>query len=389
MNSNKRSVIWPIYPISIFFNGLFWYAIWVFFYLKFTDYSGIGIIETVSIISIVIFEIPTGAIADLFGKKYTLTIAFFFASLGNLIMAYSSNLERLLLSVIVMNFGYALFSGTFEAYIYDSLLVEGCEEKYDRILRKVRAIGIAFTGIAFISGGYLYKIDNKLPFLLCAISFFIAMFFTFFLKEPAIDSNKFSFRNYLNQIRIGFHALFKTKRMTMISIFLITISSIMVIDYEVLNDIQLYALGWNSTEMGYVLTISTIVLSLAIIVSGKIIDRIGRKKSLLITTFLMSLSFLISPVFGLYISTFLIILRRIFYEISKNISSGIINTYTESKNRSTAISTLNMISGLPYAVSAYFIGATIDKWSVNFVVLTIGSLLLLSLLPVFFIKSTK
>ena len=50
-------------------NTWFWLGIWIFYYLQFTNYAGIGIIETVLIVTATLTEIPTGAVADIFGKK--------------------------------------------------------------------------------------------------------------------------------------------------------------------------------------------------------------------------------------------------------------------------------------------------------------------------------
>lgn len=57
------------YLLTFCKNSWFWLGIWVFYYLQFTNYAGIGIIETVLIITMTLTEIPTGAIADLFGKQ--------------------------------------------------------------------------------------------------------------------------------------------------------------------------------------------------------------------------------------------------------------------------------------------------------------------------------
>ena len=52
----------------------FWLGIWILYYLRFTNYTGIGLIEAVVITTGFIFEIPTGALADLIGKKKTIII---------------------------------------------------------------------------------------------------------------------------------------------------------------------------------------------------------------------------------------------------------------------------------------------------------------------------
>ena len=67
------------YILSFAKNTWFWLGIWIFYYLKFTNYAGIGVIETVLIITMTLTEIPTGAVTDLLGKK-NFNISFLFRS---------------------------------------------------------------------------------------------------------------------------------------------------------------------------------------------------------------------------------------------------------------------------------------------------------------------
>ena len=57
------------YVLSFLWRSWFWLGIWVFYYLRFTDYAGIGLLEAVMITTASLGEIPTGAIADVWGKK--------------------------------------------------------------------------------------------------------------------------------------------------------------------------------------------------------------------------------------------------------------------------------------------------------------------------------
>ena len=79
------------YYLSFLWRSWFWLGIWVFYYLRFTDYAGIGFLEAVMITTSTLGEIPTGAIADILGKKKAVSIAFFLGGLGNLIMAFAPN----------------------------------------------------------------------------------------------------------------------------------------------------------------------------------------------------------------------------------------------------------------------------------------------------------
>ena len=69
--------IYLAYFLAAMKHSWFFLGIWVFYYLQFTDYAGIGLLETIMIGTTTLGEIPTGAVADLFGKKKTLVLSFF------------------------------------------------------------------------------------------------------------------------------------------------------------------------------------------------------------------------------------------------------------------------------------------------------------------------
>ncbi len=73
-----RRNIFLTYLLAVCFNAFFWMGIWLLYYLQFTNYAGVGVIETTWVVMSLIGEIPTGAIADLLGKKRTLIFASFF-----------------------------------------------------------------------------------------------------------------------------------------------------------------------------------------------------------------------------------------------------------------------------------------------------------------------
>lgn len=69
MNKRLARNIALAYILTISRFSWFWLGIWVLYYLKFTNYTGIGLIEMVMIFTMLLLEIPTGAIADLLGKN--------------------------------------------------------------------------------------------------------------------------------------------------------------------------------------------------------------------------------------------------------------------------------------------------------------------------------
>lgn len=75
------------YGLSAVNGTRFGLGIWVLYYLRFTNYAGIGLIESLMMLTFFVAEIPSGALADLIGRKRTLQLAFALSSAGMLILS--------------------------------------------------------------------------------------------------------------------------------------------------------------------------------------------------------------------------------------------------------------------------------------------------------------
>src|SRR3989344_7817931 len=106
------------YVLTVLKNSWFWLGIWVFYYLLFTNYAGIGIVETGLIVGMTLGEIPTGAIADLLGKKKTLMISFLLMAAGLFGVGLTPNFLWLPLCVFFARGGTSFFFGTLVALVF-------------------------------------------------------------------------------------------------------------------------------------------------------------------------------------------------------------------------------------------------------------------------------
>ena len=258
------------YFLTFFKNTWFWLGIWVFYYLRLTDYAGIGLIETTLIVTYTLFEIPTGAIADLFGKKLTVLLAFFLEAFGGYIMATATGLNSLVIAVFIMCVGGALYSGTIDALIYDTLKQDNKEDLYGKIIANITSIGLLAPAICSILGGYLYLINPTYPFWANFAGYVLGFILSMFLIEPKIDSIKFSLKNYLRQTKEGFSQLTRNTSIKWQVILLITIAGILTISSEMLDSFLGIEFGFKETQMGIVWAIIFVLSSLASQISPKL-----------------------------------------------------------------------------------------------------------------------
>ncbi len=365
------------YILAFSKNTWFWLGIWIFYYLRFTDYAGIGIIETILIVTITLTEIPTGAIADMFGKKKTLILAFLIESIGAFMMAASPNFQILALSVFIMCVGGSFYSGTIDALVFDTLKENDDEKDYDKKISNINTVSLIAPAICGALGGFMYKINPTLPFYANAFGYSVGFVASFFLIEPHIDTEKFSFKNFVNQTGQGLRELFKTIDIKKQTVLLFSIGFFVVIASEMLDSFLGFEFGFNAEQLGILWSVIFIISALASQLTPVIKRLFKGNLVIVVTGLIIGVTFIFSPMMGLVLGGISLALRSSLEAIFGNLASISINQNTESKFRATTISTFNMIKNIPYVLSAYFIGSISDRFSAKTTGLYLGILLVI------------
>lgn len=124
----------------------------------------LGILEGMFHVTSFIMETPTGAIADLFGRKFSRILSRFFLIGDALLCLYGTTFAHFALAFMLCAIGWNLESGAGDALVYDSLVELGEEGGYMKVNGRIettyqiaQAGGLATGGlIAGISYEYLY-----------------------------------------------------------------------------------------------------------------------------------------------------------------------------------------------------------------------------------------
>ncbi len=370
-----------LYWISFFNNLWFWLGIWVLYYLLFTDYTGIGIIETAMIISIVAFEIPSGALADLLGKKKTLILGLGIIFLGDLAMGLAPNFVVLFLSAFFTALGSTFLSGTFEAITYDTLKDIGREKQYNKVLSKQRSYSYLAQAVATIIGGVLYTfVSPRAPYLAVAGMAIVAIVIAWKLQEPKSDSEKFSWNNYRRQTMEGFRTLFFHKQIRKIIYILLIVGIIYLFMYEMLVDLLLVATGGTAIQISMALVLAILANVFIVRLSSWLKNKIGNLKVFVVLAGVYGFLMLATLRVNFLTAVALMIFWAIIYSLSLIIQSDILNKYISSKHRATSLSTFNLLISLPYVFMASMFGWLADLYSVQKVIVILGVVLLIGLI---------
>lgn len=124
----------------------------------------IGIAETVFHIVSLLFEIPSGVLADVFGKKKMLMVSTFMAMVSDVVMILSCNLWMVCLSIGFRALSYNFSSGSGDALAYDSLKLAGQESRFERYESNQMVIWRCCDGLSTLCAGFALTIGHRLAY---------------------------------------------------------------------------------------------------------------------------------------------------------------------------------------------------------------------------------
>ena len=145
--------------------------------------------EAVFAAVLVILEVPSGWISDVWKRKYVLVIAMIFDLASYFFLLFADSLIMVLIAQGLFGVGYSLISGTNSAMLYDSLLADKKENTYSKLEGKRHGLGLYSVGIASIIGGITYTFDHNFPIYLSMISCIFALVVALMMHEPAREKS--------------------------------------------------------------------------------------------------------------------------------------------------------------------------------------------------------
>ncbi len=162
----------------------------------FTDWGKISFAEIMVLqiwfaAVIFIMEVPTGAVADYFGRKASVVLGVAIGVVGNLVYISKPNFWIFALAEFLLAVGCSFVSGAEDALLYDSLKSIRREGESKNIFGKKRCLGLVGMLIAAplgsIVAGYF---GLRAPMFIDAILGCLALFVALSFYEPQIGTNR-------------------------------------------------------------------------------------------------------------------------------------------------------------------------------------------------------
>jgi MFS family permease len=130
---DELKYLWPFYLDAILSPLLFFApAFYVVYFLSLSfSLFQISLLMASSFLAAFIFEIPTGAIADLYGRKLSVLVGYFIEAIGFLSLFFINNFYYIIFAFALIGFGSTFSSGAKEAWIIDLIKKKkGLDKEY-------------------------------------------------------------------------------------------------------------------------------------------------------------------------------------------------------------------------------------------------------------------
>lgn len=176
-----------IYAISAFGSFQIAGASWVAL-LSMRGFSmvQIGIAESLFHITSLLFEMPSGVVSDVFGRKKTMIVSQCFFICSAFLMVISKTTASVYLAIMLNALGYNFASGTREALAYDSLKKAGQEEEYNKYASTEMMIYRISSSSAMLCAGLALLIGYQKAYTIDMVLGIFCLYFAFQLKEVPV-----------------------------------------------------------------------------------------------------------------------------------------------------------------------------------------------------------
>ena len=354
-----------LYLISFLYGLAFIYdLILVIYYQSFgLSFTKISLVIMVFCLSILLAEIPTGAFADLNGKKTSLILGSATFLLSFLIILIFHSFIGFIIAAAILGISTAFNSGAESALIYESLKSLKKQKDYLKVNSKMEVIFLLTTALVAYFSTYLYSINKYIPIFITVIFGIIIFFLILSLYDEKKKVKREYFKRYYLQIKNGLIYSLNHKRI----LWLILFSSLGVTLINIIGNFigtpYLLDLGFHIKQVGVIEVVSILIQATLISLVPKIEKKIGENYSFLLVILGSFVSLGLSLIFRSYL---IAICFGVFWglmTLKGLIINNYINNHLERENRATVLSIHSMITSMIAAISLPFIGLLIDSTS--------------------------
>ena len=373
------------YFIAMFFRNL-WISMPVgiiYFQDRGLSFFEMGILE--AIVSGIIFltDIPSGAFADIFGRKLSTGLGMFLWGLSLILMGAFSTFNGFVITMVLMGLGDSFISGANNALFYDSLKQMNKEQDYLKYTGKREVITAVALILSAIFGSILYGISKSLPFYAHGIALIIAGVIVFTMKEPIPSTNSKTVAAQYSLIIKSLGFVWKNKIVRFITIFWVLVLTIPMLFVNLMEQLYLVEINIPVIYFGIIFAFTRGVIGFFAPLRYKIEKKFGEKGSFYGITVIFGIMFFLMVFITHYVSLGFLFILFFTRDYTWTILDKYANDHIPSDRRATVLSIINFSLNMVYMGMALLIGYSLDHLGLFGLNSLLSTMVLLGLATIF------
>ena len=339
--------------------------------------------ESVCFGLLLVLEIPSGAFADLMGRKKVLLFGVFFRIVNLLFLAFMAGRTDVWIANILWVISFALKSGADQALLYDSLVQIGKTDEYAKIQGKARSGFLLLTAICSLFAGWASEYGLRTPLYLSVVGVFVGFCITHFFVEP-VHAKTYNVCMHITHMKEGIKEVAKSLQLLWVITFVCVVSVSSKLWFFTYNP-YFELVDLRFAYYGVIFFLLNIVAFLTSRYAHVILKSVSWFVCCAVLVGIVALPML---AMGLYVEKHMVVMV-LFQNIARGFMNPFIgsvyNKYTKPDHRATVISCKSAISGLVevigMAVFAYVLGVcslpiALQILAMTLIVFGVGILLL-------------
>lgn len=323
--------------------------------------SQILIGEAIFALTILLFEIPSGYLADRYGRtkaQFWAEVLFFLAFA---VLSIANSFELFILGQILAGVAIAAASGAKDALLFDSLKYEKREIEYRAIRGRINTILFSVSIFSNLIGGFIAaSFGLRSVIILATAVIALSVINITFLKDPPVDHQA----TPPVPLKKSFRYVKKHPLIRQILLFSIVMALAMKISFQTLNPY------WELMEVPLVLFgIAMAFQNLMAAIASLVVEKLKKWSDFIVLIFLTSLVSLtfLTMATGIQFEIIVIIVLGSLFQIARAwwpvITEDAVNQVTFSQHRATVLSIKSFAQQSSQVALLPLFGFIADWWS--------------------------
>lgn len=314
-------------------------------------------------IAAVLGEVPTGIVADTYGRKTSLVAGVFLMSLSIFAWALAPTILLIVLAYAGLAIGVTFLSGAEDAFFFESIQITGRANSYTRLVGLAGATMLGATAVGSAVSGLFASVDLILPFLIAGVSLLATLGTALTFKEPqaeekGVGQTRISYREILRQ---SFTLMRARPALRSPMLYLAIVPMVALVMETFFLQPQAVRLGVPIAGIGVLVMATQFTNMAGSTWADKIATRLGEGRVLFIIPGIIVISLILLAAFQVFFSLLWIAVISFVTAVLRPLVLNRIQSQVSDNVRATILSMESLMATMLLTVSEPILGVIADR----------------------------